>query len=772
MAQATGSLLARTRVLWSRSAFSVTLWLALSIVGLVVGLSLTLVSWSQAASSARFAVLAAATAVLVARVARSEPGVVKVWAWFTRAGMVSTLAAGADLVVRLVTGTGELGPYVFSVGVLVACLMLHQGMTLWNRSRTSTADPSDLLNGLGATLAVAAFGNLALIAQHGENWPGSWLSAQLHLLGLGAIFVLTGTAVTVSLLNPGARDVRIRLGLGAMLLALAGTLLSPSTGLLPESVTTSVLTAGRFSFSLGWMLLIVTLAGCALIPERQAVAKPATTKEISHGALLVMTGGLAVLLLATRLDPELTTAAVVLGALAILIAGTRSLHLIRDLTDLAIRKQEALTDDLTGLANRRAFTRALAGRPAGRSRAMLIIDLNDFKIINDRHGHAVGDQVLAFTAECLRRGTPPGGMTARLGGDEFAVLLPGTSSADALAVAWRLAESVERSDFDFSVGLSIGVASGDQTFGVGPSIDDDELLRRADAAMYVAKTSRVQVSLYDQDLDRRRREHNQLTLDLIAAFENAEADGGLPFEVYYQPQVSMRTGRVAGVEALVRWQHPERGLLPPSDFLDLLERNGRMGELTEFVVWSALRDTATWERTGLAPLRVSVNLSPVCLTDPAFPVMLQQIVGAGIDPSVITFEVTETTLMKDPERSMQMCGLIVEAGFGLSIDDYGTGYSSLAYLSDLPATELKIDRAFVSRIQHDTRVRAIVSGTVDLAHQLGLRIVAEGAEQSGTLGLLRELGCDEVQGYVYSPPLPAVQLYAWVMNQETVFNSR
>ncbi len=217
----------------------------------------------------------------------------------------------------------------------------------------------------------------------------------------------------------------------------------------------------------------------------------------------------------------------------------------------------------------------------------------------------------------------------------------------------------------------------------------------------------------------------------------------------------------------MRWQHPERGLLAPGQFLELVERNGRMRELTQFVVWSALRDAAVWERTGLKPLRVSVNLSPSCLTDPVFPLMLDQIVQAGVEPGVITFEVTETSLMKDPEHSLRICALIVQAGFGLSIDDYGTGYSSLAYLSDLPATELKIDRAFVSRIQSDARVRAIVSGTVDLAHQLGLRIVAEGAEQSGTLGLLRDLGCDEVQGYVYSPPLPAVQLYAWVLNQET-----
>ncbi|GLY30986.1 bifunctional diguanylate cyclase/phosphodiesterase [Kineosporia sp. NBRC 101731] len=768
---------ARLRDVWTRGLLSVPLWSAVAVLGAVTAVVLAPESWSQAGSSARAAVLAAFTTVMVARTSRRHLGGHRIWSWFSAAGMVMTVAAVADLVTRLVTGTERSGPYVFPAGVLASCFLIYQGLILWNRTRTITADTGDVLNGLSATLAVAALGNLALIWLYGQDQPGPWAAVQLHLLCLGAAFVLLGTLASVTQLGSALGDPRAWVGMAAGVVALFGTVLAPSTGLVADSVTRSPRTADQYSFTIGWVLVIGVLAVCSMAPQRPVVPAPATAHEVTVGALVVLMSGVAVLLLSTRLDPDLTTTAVVLAGLAILGASTRGMHLIRDLASLAVRRQEALTDDLTGLANRRAFTQELAGGVRrGGVTSLLIIDLDDFKDINDSFGHAVGDEVLTATAGYLRQATPPGGLVARLGGDEFAVLLPHTSGADAVEVAWKLVESVQAAratvndaGTPLAVGLSIGVARHDQAFGgEHGNLDDNELFRRADAAMYVAKTTGVQVSVYDQELDGRRRDQNQLTQDLLAAFDGSDTVDDLPFEVFYQPQVSMSTGRVAGVEALVRWKHPVRGLLAPASFLELVERHGRMRELTQFVVWSSLRDAALWERTGLGPMRVSVNLSTSCLADPVFPKVLQEIVNAGIDPSAVTFEITETTLMRDPEHSLRICAVIVDAGFGLSIDDYGTGYSSLAYLSDLPATELKIDRAFVSRIQHDVRVRAIVSGTVQLAHQLGLRIVAEGAEQACTLGLLRELGCDEVQGYVYSPPLPALELHAWVSNQMLV----
>ena len=753
-----------TRI-WPRRLMSLVPWLVLTLV--LAGLAAAFAvagAWPGSGVAARTAVLAAVTAVVIDRVRRSVRVMeIRVWSWFAGASMLMTLASGADLTVRLISGTDAAGGYVFPAGVLAACFLLYQGLLLWNRIRTITADPSDLLNGVSATVAVAAICNLVLIWLHPDAQPGPWIGVQLHLLCVGAVFVLLGTVATVASMGSAISDPRAWLGLGAAAVALAGSVLAPGTGLV-----TGVPSLSRFSFSIGWLVVMLLVAVAARVPREEQTPKPATAQEASLGALVVLVAGAAILVLSTRQDPARTTTTVVYAGLAVLGASTRALQLIRDLANLAVRKQEALTDELTGLANRRAFTQDLAELVGpGRVASLLVIDLNDFKDVNDRLGHAVGDEVLAEAAANLRRATPEGGRVARLGGDEFAILLPGTTSADAVGVGWALIEAARRGPRRPgleapSVGLSIGVAGHDEGFGTG---DSDELFRRADAAMYVAKTTGAQVSVYDRRLDQQRRDQSRLTHDLIEAFDNAISSGGLPFEVFYQPQVSMRTGTVAGVEALVRWRHPERGLLAPAAFLDLVESTGKMRSLTQFVVWSALRDAAVWERTGLGRMRVSVNLSTSCLSDPAFPMMLEEIVGAGVDPSVVTFEVTETTLMSDPDHSLAMCAVIVEAGFGLSIDDYGTGYSSLAYLSDLPATELKIDRAFVSRIQQDPRVRAIVSGTVDLAHELGLRIVAEGAEQPGTLGLLRDLGCDEVQGYVYSPPLPAVELYAWVTNQ-------
>ncbi len=749
----------------ARRLMSRTAWLVVAL--LLTGLTAAFAAagaWLLSGVAFRSAVLAAVTTVVIDRVRRGTRVMeIRIWSWFAGASMLTTLASAADLAVRLISGTSAAGSYVFPAGVLAASLLFYQGLLLWNRIRTLVADPGDFLNGVSATVAVAALGNLALIWLHPHAQPGPWIGVQLHLLCLGAVFVLLGTVATVASMGSAISDPRAWIGLGAAAVALAGSVLAPDTGLV-----TGVPVLSRFSFSISWLVVMLLLAVCALLPGGEKEPKPATAQEASMGALVVLLSGVTILVLSTRLDPSRTTTTVIYAGLAVLGASTRALHLIRDLASLAVRKQEALTDELTGLANRRAFTQDLAELVGpGRVASLLVIDLNDFKDVNDRLGHAVGDEVLAEAAAGLRRATPEGGRVARLGGDEFAVLLPGTTSADAVGVGWALIEAARRGPRRAgvqapSVGLSIGVAGHDEGFGAG---DSDELFRRADAAMYVAKTTGAQVSVYDRRLDQQRRDQSRLTRDLIEAFDDAIPSGGLPFEVFYQPQVSMRTGTVAGVEALVRWRHPERGLLAPAAFLDLVESTGRMRALTQFVTWSALRDVALWERTGLGRLRVSVNLSTSCLSDPAFPMMLEEIVGAGVDPSVVTFEVTETTLMNDPEHSLAMCAVIVEAGFGLSIDDYGTGYSSLAYLSDLPATELKIDRAFVSRIQQDPRVRAIVSGTVDLAHELGLRIVAEGAEQPGTLGLLRDLGCDEVQGYVYSPPLPAVELYAWVTNQ-------
>ena len=234
--------------------------------------------------------------------------------------------------------------------------------------------------------------------------------------------------------------------------------------------------------------------------------------------------------------------------------------------------------------------------------------------------------------------------------------------------------------------------------------------------------------------------------------------------MHFQPQVSARTGDVVGVEALVRWRHPRQGILFPHAFLDLVERHGLMFELTRTVLHRAAGETRRWASLGRRP-RLAVNLSTSCLSDPDLLPMVDQVVAeCGMEPSQLTLEITETTLMSDPEGALDVMRQLAARQIAISIDDYGTGYSSLAYLTDLPAKELKLDRSFTSRVLHDQRTASIIAGTIDLAHGLGLRIVAEGVEDEATLVVLRKLGCDETQGYLHGRPMPADYFVNWLRN--------
>ncbi|NAZ87886.1 putative bifunctional diguanylate cyclase/phosphodiesterase, partial [Kineococcus indalonis] len=283
-----------------------------------------------------------------------------------------------------------------------------------------------------------------------------------------------------------------------------------------------------------------------------------------------------------------------------------------------------------------------------------------------------------------------------------------------------------------------------------------ELLRQADAAMYVAKRAGGGVAVYDEAVDRRARERLQLLEELRAGI----AAGQLV--AHYQPQVDVRTGRVVGVEALVRWEHPVRGTVMPAAFLELAEERGLMAHVTEAVLRQAVAQAVRWRAAG-HPLRIAVNVATSCLLNPALPALVREVVdGAGLDPAALVVEITETTLMRDPERSRRTIGELLAVGAAVSIDDYGTGYSSLAYLRDLPAVELKLDRAFTGRVAADERSAAIVASTADLAHSLGMRLLAEGVEDAATLRRLGELGVDETQGYHHCRPVPAAQLLEWL----------
>lgn len=423
-------------------------------------------------------------------------------------------------------------------------------------------------------------------------------------------------------------------------------------------------------------------------------------------------------------------------------------------------RREARTDELTGVGNRRALLDDLAHAASrGQERSLLLTDLDDFKGVNDRYGHLAGDEVLRAVSATVQRLAPTGARVTRMGGDEFAVVLDADLDT-ARAFAERLVGALA-SGRGFPQGRGIGASVG---VVHGPA-DPERLLHDADVAMYEAKRSGSCVVCYDERLGAESRERQVLADELQAALGGA-ALGRDQFVVWYQPQVSNTTGRVAGLEALVRWRNPRRGLVPPVDFLEALEQQHLMGRLTEHVLTCAVRD-ATNELCRARGLRMSVNLAPSVLEDASVVTLIDRVLSSsGLEPQDLVLEVTESALVTYDSLARTHAQQIVARGVGLSIDDYGTGYSSLSQLHHVPACELKLDRDFTRDLLTDERARVIVHTTIDLAHRLEMRVVAEGVEDLETLGLLTELGCDETQGWVHARAMPCDELRTWLTERE------
>jgi len=424
-------------------------------------------------------------------------------------------------------------------------------------------------------------------------------------------------------------------------------------------------------------------------------------------------------------------------------------------------RRQAQHDALTDLPNRALLherIRATLGdlSDAPRPLALLLLDLDGFKEVNDTFGHERGDTLLRQVADRLQAVTRADDTVARLGGDEFAVLLPGADAAGAARVAAAIRTALDAplpvEGLLLRVGASVGGALA-PTHG----LDGDTLLRRADVAMYVAKRTRQGYALYEPTQD----QHSPERLALGGALRDALEQGALT--LHYQPQVDLATGRVTGVEALVRWPHPAQGLIPPDRFIPLAEQTGLIAPLTEWVLAEAIRQCRAWQRAGLL-MGVSVNLSMWNLHDPTLPDRVAALLrDHGVAPAWLRLELTESALMADPERALAVVARLSGLGVGLAVDDFGSGYSSLAYLKTLPVDELKIDKGFVREMATDETDRAIVASTVALGHALGLRVVAEGIEDQATWEMLGGMGCDVAQGYYMSRPLPATDLQRWVL---------
>ena len=422
---------------------------------------------------------------------------------------------------------------------------------------------------------------------------------------------------------------------------------------------------------------------------------------------------------------------------------------------------QALHDSLTGLPNRslfheRAGQAILNAKREGWNLAVMIMDLDRFKEINDTLGHHHGDLVLQEMGNRLRPLLRETDTVARLGGDEFAVLLPHVHGPNTtLQVADKIQKALERPfyiqglalDVDASVGISIFPTHGK---------DIHALLRRADVAMYVAKQTGSSRQIYIEEIDNHNPDRLGLGGDLRNAIERNE------LVLHYQPLIGLKDDKLRNVEALVRWVHPSRGVLPPAEFIAVAERGGLIGPLTMAVLNSALRQCHEWDKKNLK-INVAVNLSVRNLLDPRFPSEVDRLLQKWeIDPIRLELEITESSIMADPARAMEILTTLHNLGVRLAVDDFGTGYSSLSALKRLPINAVKIDKTFVQSMQSDENDLLIVQSIIDLAHNMGLEVVAEGVENAKVVEMLKLLGCDFIQGWHRGRPVPAKEI-PWLL---------
>ena len=625
------------------------------------------------------------------------------------------------------------------LGWLAFYVLLFLGMVLLLRTRIRRMWAGLWFDGLVAGLTAAAVavayvpGADPAQALERTGFAGLYPVGDLMLFGLGA--------AALAMLGR-ARD------LTWWLLCAAFVVFAVSDWVYAEQLARGDYVVGG-PLELGWQIPRLALLGAALASLRTRGGGPTTPDGLRVLAVPGACALAALGLLFHAATASVPVTATVLALAAGVAAVGRTALTVGEVRMLADAMRQARTDDLTGLANRRHFYDAL--RRGGddalhRPCAVVLVDLDRFKEVNDSLGHQAGDQLLRQVSERLTATVGGLGLLARLGGDEYALLMDGAGEDDARRTASRIQADLAA---PFRIGAASVVIGGSIGIALAPqhARDSQELLQMADLAMYAAKASRRGTEVYDEDRDGSGRYRLERITEL------REAIGSQQLVLHYQPQLDLRSGRVTGVEALVRWQHPVHGLLGPQHFVDLAESAGLMGRLTSWVLDEALAQCGRWRRDGL-DLRVAVNVSPSVVVDQAFPGDVEALLAHHAVPGrALALEVTEELLMDNRERTVNALVLLRRLGVRVSIDDYGTGYSSLAYLKDLPVTELKLDRSFVASMNASPRSAAIVHSTVNLAHALGLDLVAEGVEDVATLDALVAAGCDLVQGYLLSRPV-------------------
>ena len=429
-------------------------------------------------------------------------------------------------------------------------------------------------------------------------------------------------------------------------------------------------------------------------------------------------------------------------------------------------RHQAMHDTLTGLPNRALLMDRIEqaielARRRDHSLTLVFLDLDRFKLVNDSLGHAAGDELLCMVTRRIGRLLRSGDTFARLGGDEFVLLLPHPMPADILAnLTSRLSRVVARpvliAEREVSVTCSLG-------YSVYPQDGEDAttLLKSADAAMYAAKEDGgKRVRRYTPNLSSHASERLELENQLKQALQRGE------LRLHYQPQIEIASARIVGLEALVRWQHPVRGLVPPMQFIPLAEESGLIEPIGEWVLRTACAQAAAWQHSGLPALRMGINVSARQFHSPALESVVAQVLAEhGLAPGQLELEITESLSMKDPEETIRILAGFKALGIGIAIDDFGTGYSNLAYLRRFPVRRIKLDRAFIGELGSQSSSHVIVEAIVAMAHKLDLQVIAEGVETAGQRDQLLRYGCDELQGYWFSRPVDAAACGALLQKQ-------
>jgi diguanylate cyclase (GGDEF)-like protein len=651
-------------------------------------------------------------------------------------------------------GSGDYPPLA-DASSLAGYLTLYVTLVVLIRARVPRFHPSMWLDGVIGALGAMAMGVAFLIGPYASSSNGHRPLPLVELAMPTTDVLLMALLVAVGSILGARLDRTLLLLTAAMACVLVGDIVLFSRTVDGTYVDGTPL-------ELTWLTGISLVALAAhLSRPRPAPARGDDGRSRAGWRLLALPlacNVASLVVLAIGWGDQLPAAAAWCAIACVVAAIARTAITFREVRSFHEVRQQARTDELTGLANRRALLeegrRVVAAATARRPAALLLLDLDGFKEVNDSLGHTAGDELLRQVGPRLRDSLRPDDVLARLGGDEFAVLLVDGGLDEVQERAEAMRELVLQPFVVEGIRLHVGVSIGVATAPV-PATDVTELLRCADVAMYTAKSGREGVHVYVPDphggTGDRLRTMEELRIALVTE----------QLLVHLQPQVSLADGRVAGVEALVRWEHPRRGLLSPADLLPAAEQAGLLRPLTDRVLELSLAAAARWWSHRQVP--VSVNLSAANVTDLDLPgKVAASLARHGLPAAALTLELVEDTLMADPERGRQVLGELRRLGVRTSIDDYGTGYSSLAYLRHLPADELKLDRSLTSDVDRDPRAAAIVQHTVALAHALGLRLVAEGVEDAGTGGVLADLGCDIAQGYAIARPMPVADFVRWL----------